>query len=51
MRALPDVKALEELFAEMTLDLLSLPVRSVRMQLTHWYTQKYSSKITTEVYT
>ena len=49
-RALLDVKALEELFVETTLALLlSLPVRSVKTQLAHWYTQKTKRSLTTAV--
>ena len=44
------MKALEELFVETTLDLLpSLPVRSAKMQLAHWYTQKSKRSRTTAV--
>ena len=49
-RALPDVKALEELFVETTLELLSsLPVWSAKTQLSHWYTQKTKRSLTMAV--
>ena len=44
------MKALEELFVETTLDLLSsLPIQSAKTQLAHWYTQKTKRSLTMSV--
>ena len=47
-RPFPDMKALENVETTMAL-LSSLPVRSAKTQLAHWYTQKTKCSLTTAV--